>query len=96
MPYLGADWGPLVARAGFTDVAERAFGIDLGPPLPGSAGRYAQGYLRRVRGHLDGALAADDLATLDVLIGDDGPGSVLRRRDLAIRNTRTIWTATRP
>ena len=41
------------------------------------------------------ALAADDLATLDVLIGDDGPGSVLRRRDLAIRNTRTIWTATR-
>ena len=96
MPYLGADWGLLVARAGFTDVAERAFGIDLGPPLPGSAGRYAQGYLRRVRGHLDGALAADDLATLDVLIGDDGPGSVLRRRDLAIRNTRTIWTATRP
>jgi len=33
--------------------------------------------------------------TLDVLIGD-GPGSVLRRQDLAIRNTRTIWTATRP
>ncbi|HMD24580.1 MAG TPA: class I SAM-dependent methyltransferase, partial [Streptosporangiaceae bacterium] len=27
MPYLGADWGPLVARAGFTGVAERAFGI---------------------------------------------------------------------
>ena len=75
MPYLGADWGPLVARAGFTGVAERAFGIELGPPLPGSAGRYAQGYLRRVRGHLDGALAPDDLATLDVLIGDDGPAA---------------------
>jgi len=96
MPYLGADWGPLVARAGFTGVAERAFGIDLGAPLPGAAGRYAQAFLRRVRGHLDGALAADDLATLDVLIGDAGPGSVLRRQDLAIRNTRTIWTATRP
>ena len=95
MPYLGADWGPLVARAGFTAVAERAFGIDLGAPLPAAAGRYAQAFLRRVRGHLDGALAADDLATLDVLIGDDGPGSVLRRQDLAIRNTRTIWTATR-
>jgi SAM-dependent methyltransferase len=94
MPYLGADWGPLVARAGFAGVAERVFGIELDPPLPGSAGRYAQAYLRRVRGHLDGALAADDLATLDVLVGD-GPGSVLRRRDLAIRNTRTIWTATR-
>jgi SAM-dependent methyltransferase len=95
MPYLGADWGPLVARAGWTGVAERAFGIELSAPLPAAAGRYAQAYLRRVRGHLDGALAADDLATLDVLIGDDGPGSVLRRPDLAIRNTRTLWTATR-
>ena len=38
MPYLGADWGPLVARAGFTGVAERAFGIELGPPLPAVRG----------------------------------------------------------
>jgi SAM-dependent methyltransferase len=94
MPYLGADWGPLVARAGWTGVAERAFGIEVGAPLPSSAGRFAQAYLRRTRTHLDGALAADDLAALDVLI-DDGPGSVLRRQDLAIRNTRTLWTATR-
>ncbi len=83
MPYLGADWGPLVTRAGWTGVAERAFGIEVGAPLPVSAGRYAQAYLRRA------------LATLDVLTGDDGPGSVLRRQDLAIRNTRTLWTATR-
>ncbi len=94
MPYLGADWGPLMARAGWTGVAERAFGIEVGAPLPGSAGRYAQAYLRRTRGHVDGTLAADDRATLDVLIGD-GPGSVLRRQDLVIRNTRTLWTATR-
>jgi len=95
MPYLGADWGPLVTRAGWTGVAERAFGIEVGAPLPVYAGRYAQAYLRRARGHLDGALAGDDLATLDELTGDDGPGSVLRRQDLAIRNTRTLWTATR-
>jgi SAM-dependent methyltransferase len=96
MPYLGADWGPLVARAGFTGVAERAFGIELSAPLTAAAGRFAQAYLRRVRTHLDGALAADDLATLDVLIADDGPASVARRPDLAIRGTRTLWTATRP
>ena len=89
MPYLGADWGPLVAGAGFTGVAERAFGIELGAPLTAAAGRFAQAYLQRVRTHLDGALAADDLATLDVLTADDGPGSVVRR-------TRTLWTATRP
>ena len=96
MPYLGADWGPLVARAGFTGVDERVFGIELSAPLPAAAGRFAQAYLRRVRTHLDGALAADDLAALDVLIADDGPGSVVRRQDLAIRGTRTLWTATRP
>ena len=96
MPYLGADWGPLVTRAGFTGVDERVFGIELSAPLPATAGRFAQGYLRRVRTHVDGALASDDLAALDVLIADDGPGSVLRRQDLAIRGTRTLWTATRP
>jgi len=96
MPYLGADWGPLLAGAGWTGVTERAFGIELSAPLPAAAGRFAQAYLRRVRGHVDGALAADDLAALDVLIADDGPGSILRRQDLAIRGTRTLWTATRP
>jgi ubiquinone/menaquinone biosynthesis C-methylase UbiE len=95
MPYLGTDWGPLLARAGWAGVAERAFGIELSAPLPAAAGRFAQAYLRRVRTHLDGALADDDLAALDVLIGDDGPGSVLRRQDLAIRGTRTLWTAAR-
>lgn len=96
MPYLGADWGPLLAGAGWTEVAERAFGLELSAPLPPAAGRFAQAYLRRTRTHLDGALAGDDLAALDVLIADDGPGSVLRRQDLAIRGTRTLWTATRP
>lgn len=96
MPYLGADWGPLLAGAGWTGVAERAFGIELSAPLPAAAGRFAQAYLRRARGHVAGALAGDDLAALDVLIADDGPGSVLRRQDLAIRGTRTLWTATRP
>jgi SAM-dependent methyltransferase len=95
MPYLGADWGPLVAGAGWTGVAERAFGIEVDAPLPTAAQRFAQAYLRRVRGHVDGTLDHDDLAALDVLLADDGPGSVLRRQDVAIRGTRTLWTATR-
>ena len=96
MPYLGADWGPLVARAGWTQVSARAFGIELSAPVPAQAGRYAQAYLRRARAHLDGTLAADDLAALDALTADDGPVSVTRRQDLAIRGERTIWTAIRP
>jgi hypothetical protein len=41
-------------------------------------------------------MAADDLAVLDTLIGDDGPASALHRQDLAIRGTKILWTARRP
>jgi len=96
MPYLGADWGPLVAQAGFADVAEQAFEIGLTPPLPAAAGRYVQGNLRMFRSHVGELMAADDLAVLDTLIGDDGPASALHRQDLAIRGTKILWTARRP
>jgi SAM-dependent methyltransferase len=95
LPHLGADWGERLARAGFKPVAERAFPIDPGQPLPAATRRYAQVYLRRTRGRLDGLVAAEDLATLDTLIGD-GPGSVLHRPDLGVHGTRIIWAGQRP
>jgi hypothetical protein len=52
-------------------------------------------YLRRTRGRLDGVIAAEDLATLDTLIGG-GPASVLHRPDLGVRGTRVIWVGQRP
>jgi SAM-dependent methyltransferase len=96
LPHLGADWSPRLAKAGFTAVAERAFSIDLDPPLPPATGRYAWLVHRRTREQLDGTLDAQDLATLDTLIDTGGPGSVLHRHDLAVRGTRTIWTGRRP
>jgi SAM-dependent methyltransferase len=96
LPHLYADWSLHLARAGFTGVAERTFEIDLAPPLPPSAGRYAQASLRRTRARLDGVVAADDLATLDAIIGGTGPDGVLHRQDLAIRGARTLWAARRP
>jgi SAM-dependent methyltransferase len=93
---LYADWGPHLAGAGFTDMAERTFEIDLASPLPAPAVRYVHGSLRRTRAHLDGVLAADDLAALDAIIDGDGPGAVSRRQDLAIRGRRTLWTARHP
>jgi SAM-dependent methyltransferase len=95
MPHLGSDWGPRLTKAGFTVEAERTFAIDLTPPLPASAGRYAQASLRRIRSGLDSQMSADDLATLDTLIDSDGPDSVLRRNDLAVRTARTVWVARR-
>jgi SAM-dependent methyltransferase len=96
LPFLGADWAPLISAAGFTDVTGRAFEIKLDPPLPANAGRFAQHWLRRIRGLADDRLSAGDLATLDVLTADDGPASVRQRADLAIRGGRTVWTGRRP
>lgn len=95
LPHLGADWGARLSKAGFTIEAERTFDIDLTPPLPASAGRYAQASLRRMRSGVDSRLSAGDLATLDALIDGDGPASVLRRDDLTVRAARTVWVARR-
>ncbi len=95
MPYLGADWGPHLTAAGFTLEAERTFAIDLEPPLPAAARRYAQASLRRLRHGLEDQLSGEDLAALDALTDGDGPGSVLRRGDLTVRSTRTVWAARR-
>ena len=96
LPYLGADWGPIVTGAGFTDVTARRFDIDLTPPLPAAAARYAWLSLRRSRARLDGLLDDQDLAALEAITSEDGPHTLLRREDLAIRAARTVWTATRP
>lgn len=95
VPQLGSDWGPRLTKAGFTIEAERTFTIDLTPPLPAATGRYAQASLRRIRPSLDGRMSADDLAALDTLIDSDGPDSVLRRDDLIVRTTRTVWASRR-
>jgi SAM-dependent methyltransferase len=96
MPTLGSDWGPRLARAGFTIEAERPFTINLTPPLPAAAGRYAQVALARMRSAFGDRLDASDLAVLDTLIGSDGPDSVLRRSDLTVRDERTVWVGARP
>jgi SAM-dependent methyltransferase len=96
LPYLGDDWGSRLSRAGFTVEAERPFAINLTPPLPAAAGRYAAAALQRIRSSLDGKLSADDLATLDTLLDSDGPAGIRQRDDLTVRTARTVWVARRP
>jgi SAM-dependent methyltransferase len=95
LPHLGSDWAPRLRQAGFDVVAERDFAIDLTPPLPAAAGRYAQASLRRLRSGVDGQLDAGDLAALDAVIDGDGPDGVLHRTDLTVRTTRTVYMAER-
>lgn len=96
LPHMGSDWAVPLRQAGFTVLAEREFAIDLKPPLPAAAGRYAQVCLRRLRSALDDRMSADDLAAFDVLIDSAGPGGVLHRTDLTVRTTRTVYMAERP
>jgi SAM-dependent methyltransferase len=96
LPHMGSDWGRRLSKAGFTIQGERTFAIHLTPPLPAATGRYARASLRRLRSGLDGQLSDGDLAALDTLIGSDGPEGLLRREDLTVRATRTVWAARRP
>jgi SAM-dependent methyltransferase len=88
--HMGEDWGARLTAAGFEVEGERRFDIELRPPLPPRAGRYAQVSLQRVRHGLADRLARDDLAALDALTPTLGD-----RDDLVVRATRSVWIGRR-
>jgi SAM-dependent methyltransferase len=96
VPHLGSDWDARFAAAGIPVVDRRDFAIDLRPPLPPATGRYARAYLTRIRAGLEDRLDAADLATMDRLLDEYGPDTVLRRTDLTVRTVRTAWAVRRP
>jgi hypothetical protein len=68
------NWSDQITHAGFTTVTERHFTIDLRPPLPAAATRYAELSLLRMRHGLDGRLSSSDLAALEKIVaGLAGP-----------------------
>lgn len=95
VPHMGADWGALLASAGFTLEEERAESLELRPQPGGSAGLYAHGTLTRIRGALVGRVDPADLEALDTLV-NGGPADVRHRDDLVVRSTRQLWIARRP
>jgi len=94
VPHQGSDWRSRLSQAGFTIEAERAFTINLSPPLPPATGRYARASLLRMRDGLGSQLSAGDLSALDTLT--EGADPVLERTDLTVQTTRTGWLASRP
>ncbi|MFI5984574.1 class I SAM-dependent methyltransferase [Streptomyces sp. NPDC051555] len=95
LPHRGADWGPELAAAGFTVEGERtiAVHVDGDGAGAGAVGRYALSSLGRLRDGAAATLDARDLTALDRLLDTGGPGSILRRDDLAVRTERTVWAA---
>ncbi|MEV6757552.1 class I SAM-dependent methyltransferase [Streptomyces sp. NPDC051214] len=94
VPHRGADWGPKLAAAGFSVEAERTISVHVDGSRSPAVGRYALSSLKRLRAGAQ-ALTAEDRASLDHLLDTDGPLSVLRRGDLALRTERTVWAARR-
>lgn len=95
VPHRGADWGPMLAAAGFTVEGERTIAVNVEGSRSEAIGRYALSGLRRIRTGVVGELSPEDLAALDRLLDTDGPHSILRRDDLAVRTERTVWAARR-
>lgn len=88
--HMGLDWGARLTSAGFTLDGERRFDLELRPPLPAKARRYAQVTMQRMRQRLEDTLSADDLAALDTLAATAND-----RDDLAVRATRMVWVGRR-
>lgn len=95
VPHRGADWGPMLAAAGFTVEGERTIAVNIEGSRSEAIGRYALGSLQRIRGAAAEALSPEDLAALDQLLDTDSPHSILRRDDLTVRTERTVWAAGR-
>jgi SAM-dependent methyltransferase len=90
MPTLGSAWAPRLAAAGWQVSAERDFPIDLDPPSHPRAGQYARAWFTRLAQGLGDSLEPEDRATLAALLEDDGPQSLLHRKDLHIHGIRTV------
>ncbi len=95
LPHRGADWGPKLAAAGFTLHDERTITVHIEQSRSDAVGRYALSGLQRMRDAVADALPAEDLTSLDRLLDTDGPHSILRRDDLAVRTERMVWAARR-
>ena len=95
MPHRGADWGPMLADAGFTVEGERTVTVNIEGSRNEAIGRYALEGLRRIRGAAAEALGPEDLAALDRLLDTGGPHGILGRDDLTMRTERTVWAARR-
>ena len=95
MPHRGADWGAKLVEAGFVLEEERTITVHREGVGDEAIGAYALAALRRIRHKVARALPGEDLAVLDGLLDTDGPHSILRRDDLALRTERTVWIARR-
>ena len=86
------DWAGPIHDAGMEIIEQRTFdyAIDHDQQL---IARAAHRWLSRMHTALQDSLSVADLQALEMLLDDDGPQSVFKRNDLAMRGSRTVWAA---
>ena len=87
------DLTTMIGAAGLEVVDSRLVRMRFDPPLSDLARRVALGYLPRARTQFAGYLDNDDRDTIDVLLNDDDPRSVVHRRDVYVAASRRIVIA---
>jgi len=95
LPDLGSAWSPRLAAAGFSDLDERVFTIELNA-RSSAAIDYARGWLRRLRSATAHRLDPRDRESLDELLDGGGLESLQRSDELTVRGTRTVTRGRRP
>ena len=86
------NWAGPIREAGMEVVDQRTFGYAIEQDQELVA-RAAHRWLSRMLDALNEDLTAADLHTLEVLLDDKDPRSVLARNDLSMRGSRTVWAA---
>ena len=89
------DWPAMLAAAGLAPTGSRTFLTDLPAPLDAAARDHVRSRVERARDSLAEALPAEDVETLDTLLDDSSPESLLRRPDLFLLSGTTVHTAVR-
>ena len=93
MPDRGADWGPKLAAAGLVIEDKLSIDAEVSSSRSDAVAPYALAALQGLRHAVAEHLPADDLDALNQLLDPTSPRSILRRPDLAVRTSRTVWAA---
>lgn len=89
------DWPAMLGEAGLTDVASFTYMLDVPAPLGETARTFLHNQLTRLRDVMSESLDADDRKTLDVLLDDTAPESILRRPDAFVLSATTVFSGVR-
>jgi hypothetical protein len=88
--------GPvLVAKAGLSEVATRAFLVHAPAPIDEATRAHVVGYYTWARDALEGSLDAEDARSLDILLDEDDERSLARRPDVFLLSASTVHVGRR-